>query len=312
MKFFDAFKPFLNPDMTPPPDKLRPIVDEARRVRDTTAAEIAELEGARRAMLTADEPVRAKHKRSLAEAQDRLADAELYVVELQAKLAEALSAEAEAGRREVYKSAAAKASAAAGRLSKEYARHAGAIRDVICAIAEAELAVNAANADLPCGAAPLVGPERIVRDGAASPRTIIGDTIVKLWVYPGTGNVLPPEAQATVRQNGASSKGSLPSQSKMGDPFKEVELRSFRRIEFRPEVRADHARALARSVELPGLRAGEPPFWSSDAGDPSAVLRRADSLKAAALAKPPADVRVELIPYVEGSDASDLSHTQAA
>ena len=127
------------------------------------------------------------------------------VEDLTGKLAGARATAAEAGRRALYDEAAAKAEAAQDALRTVYPEVVTTLRGLLRQVAEAEIAVAAANADRPEGAPKLDGPEDF-RLGASRDE-VVSTRRVQLWAD-GYGAPLPSDLQAKVVDEGGH--GSIP------------------------------------------------------------------------------------------------------
>jgi len=80
-----------------------------------------------------------------------------------------------------YEAAEAKRRAAAARLVKEYPGLAKTYSDLVRAVEEADMAVEAANTNLPEGREPLLTVEQLTRDTPAKPRAIVSDEVKDIW-----------------------------------------------------------------------------------------------------------------------------------
>ncbi|MGE3364028.1 MAG: hypothetical protein AB7I34_11320 [Rhizobiaceae bacterium] len=194
---------------------------------------------------------------------------------LEADLEKALAAEAEDGRAKRYAEAKALADTAREKLWQQYPRAAGEIRDILRAIAEADIAVAAVNNDLPAGAERLEKPEA----GRSSPNEwkeeLERDRIV-LWA--GEGNPSSPLQEALQgkvalsehRRRGGPVEGYLKYDD--GGGLKCVRG-LFERVKFLPDRSGWTADSLANAISLPGLEAGDSDFWEPTSGGATFVLR---------------------------------------
>ncbi|MCK0196901.1 hypothetical protein MWN34_08240 [Ancylobacter sp. 6x-1] len=302
MKIFDALKNILKDPQRSPAD-LATAVEDARAVVAEAGAEVERLQGERRAMLTASEPDRARHKQALAAASDRLADARLYVEALEERRAEAQKQAQEVMRVERYEHALAARDAAAKRLAKEYPHLVGIFVDLMEAVAGADLIVDAANADLPTSKPPIARTEAHARFPRRQ-REVLSDRVEFLWVAEGMSQ--PLDNQSLVQPTGADvgvARVSDPRHNPLWAVRSHVPVHrcAFRRIEYRP---ADPVVAppnvLSGSVRLPAMREGSL-SWGYSQGrivDPPEVLEEVHAVRSAkaawkAEAVDPAPVTVE-------------------
>lgn len=250
---------------------------EAAKDRDTAVAEVAAAEAA---VTAAEEAYRAglleanpADLRALDEnrraAAIRVDQARAFVAALETRLAEAQDREAERGKTERYAAARAQADAAAETLRQAYPELALALVDVLRGVAEAEIAVKTVNADLPRGAAPLLPVESRVRDLPGRPEEIVAETEVTRFCRKGTQMPERLDQSAVHRVNG-------------GHPFIQhttagaeyVAERAFIEQSYLPKDPGKSADGLAARLNLPGLRAGDAPFWKppGDTVRPEKVL----------------------------------------
>ncbi|RUW42987.1 MAG: hypothetical protein E5V37_23570 [Mesorhizobium sp.] len=143
--------------------------------------------------------------KDLAAVEDRLAAAYRHTERLEAardelerRIEAATVAETQQDRAAQYASAKAQADAAARLLSAKYPAIARDFAALLKALAEAAIAVEAANRNLPEGATPLVDPEFVVRGKPGEPEKTISQETVDVWCYSNAPDirVLPPEKQA--------------------------------------------------------------------------------------------------------------------
>lgn len=251
------------------------------------------------AMLTADDSTLRKLKEACTDAAIRIDRAEELVRVLRERLAGAQDREEEARRVEVYQAAQRQAEEARQALIEWYPSFAGGLADLLRGVAEAEIAVSQANGDLPRGAAPLQGVEHTVRDDLGSPEEILSEEEVVIWCRPGD---LRPESvgQEYVRFTGDRRGYVQPSNG----PIEHLVPRTFTVTRYIPAYSADAPYALATTLNLPGLKAGDPAFFRPldpryDALGPDRVLLRLAEGQmagpAAAPARPAEKVRYALI-----------------
>jgi hypothetical protein len=261
-------------------------LEQARQTAVVAAAAVEAAEAAYQAGLLTEAPTAL---RRLAEGKTdagiRVDQAAAIIVSLEAKLAAAIGSETEARRREQYDSASALAETARKQLFADYPAAAEKIRAVLRAIAAADIAVEAANQDLPEGAAPIAKPENS-RALPNFPQEMISEERVELWSGAGDTRPIPPEFQHTAQTNGRDTTAQT------GSGRIEVVKRTFDRTEYLPALFGRHSPALASAIELPGLSFGEGPYWTP-ASDPAAVLAQLDKPR-----RPPA-VDGPRVPTVE-------------
>jgi hypothetical protein len=222
--------------------------------------------------------------------------------ELERRLEKAASAETENARKARYKAAKAKSKQAADRV-KEYSVHAKAIADLIRLLAEATVAVQAANADLPAGAEPLLDPEFAARGLPGLPAKTIAEEEVTLWYRVGreeiVADVVAKKLDDMDRHSGRNGVLNVASGNEVWPG--RYETRKFIRREFVDEERWVAPEPLSK-ISLPGLVADDLPFWDNfNVSDARSVVARFDQLSQQ---KPTPredqrDVKVEYIPVEE-------------
>lgn len=275
--------------------------------KTSTPTEVAAaLSGARTDLVAAEAAVEAAQARydaglltlersALRELQDAKADAQTdadharaVVARFEVELERATNAEAEANRRAAYDNARELSDTARKRLA-DYDKAARKIRDVLGAIAAADVAVLACNQDLPEGAAPLSRPED-VRSTPTLYREEISDEIVELWAAENSqSSPINPHLQRQVQEESRfrkvgsrydddptpveeiTGRGTVRVDS--GSYLNVVKLRFVKRT-FLPDQGGRHIANLAAEVNLPPLYAGAGPFWEADNGRASDVLDR--------------------------------------
>lgn len=299
MGIFDNLRAALKAKAPTSADLERAVVDAQGAVADANAR-LGELQRGRLESLTASDTDRAAYKRRVAMAEDELADAELYASELAARLERVRQEEAEQARMKAYLAASEAASAAAERLAKEYPHVARSLVDLIREVATATEAVEAVNRDLPEGRDRLVDPERRVRDRPSLLQKEIKRKRVWRWCQ-NEGRVVMSEDATVIPDSLNSSTGTYAFTS--GGTHKTtipVVKRQFDEVTFHPSEPGKAGRRLAE-INLPGLKADDPPFWVAFAPASARDIRQSiEELKA----KPPAptarEVAVELIPLPVG------------
>lgn len=264
----------------------------------STAADIAAaLDKARAELVTAEAAVGTAgrayddglldlDKVALRKLLDAAAEAKIDVDQINAKTAKlekqlekATAAEAEDGRRAAYARAKELSEAASKKLQREYPKAAEGIRDILKCIAEADMAVVEANADLPEGVARLEGPEAD-RSTPTRYREERGQAVVDVWVACGDrSSPLPDSMQRQVRPEERPRRGDNTLYGRVqtaSGNWLEVEKRRFTRVEYLPHESARAITSLAASLNLPALYAGESPFWEAYNHAPYQVVAELD------------------------------------
>lgn len=181
-------------------------------------------------------------------------------VELTKRLEEAAATATETERADAYRIAKAKADAAAKMLRKEYPELGRRFADLLRLVAEADMAVHAANEQLPADAAPLTPPEPMARCLPELPEQILEENEVELWCHAngsGSNSILSDDVQQKLAGCRADDNGVV--QVPMHG-YAAVKRRFIRRTTL-PRVNASRPQPLSE-IALPGLMDGDPPFWS--------------------------------------------------
>jgi hypothetical protein len=235
--------------------------------------------------------------------------------ELERRLQEATAAESEGERKARYKAAKTKAKQVADRIG-EYAVHAKAIADLIRLLAEASIAAQEANNDLPAGAEPLLDPEFAARGLPALPEKTISEEEVTLWYRVKAreivADVVARKLDEMDRHSGRSGVLDLASGNEVWPG--RYEKRKFIRREFLGEERWVSPEPLSK-VNLPGLMADDLPFWNDhNASGARSILARFDQLSQ--LNPVPREdrreVKVEFVPIDRDTDEADAADVGAA
>lgn len=250
---------------------------EAEQDRDTAAAEVAAAEAAVAAaeaaytagLLEANPADMRALDDNRRAAAIRVDQARAFLAALETRLAEAQDREAERGKAERYAAARAQADAAADTLRDMYPQLAVALVDVLRSVAEAEVAVKAANADLPRGAAPLLPVESRVRDLPGRPEEIVSEAEVTRFCRKGVQMPGGLDQSAVSRVNGGHW---FIQHTNAQNEY--VAERAFIEQSYLPKDPGKSADGLAARLNLPGLRAGDAPFWKppGDTVRPEKVL----------------------------------------
>jgi uncharacterized coiled-coil protein SlyX len=181
---------------------------------------------------------------------------------LEARLREAEGAEAEAARKHSYEEAQRLRKKAVEALEKRYAKAADEIVAIVKEVAAAEAAISAANRDLPQGAGKLRSAEHMVRGLPSDPQEVIDrKKLPPRWFYvsPPSWGAVEDDLVDQIEVAADGKTGRL--QRSSGAVHKVVKRQEMEitTLAARPGYRPD---SLAAAVSLPGLKPGEPPYWS--------------------------------------------------
>lgn len=271
-------------------------LDQARAAFAEAEGTYATADAAYRDGLLGDEKALAKLAAGRTAAEMHRDRAAALVQRLTRRSAEAAAAEAEEDRRAAYQQALAARDAAAARLVAEYPGLVAHLLDLVRELAEAGIAVEAANRDLPAGADPLIDAERIARTIPGLAREVVTDIELDLWSPEAGGDPIPEDEQHRVIAQGGD-KGYSSTKTGTGQSF--FRKRRFRRVAFRREVAPAYMSALASGLALPPLREGDPLAWSPEhpiASSPRGVLARIGGIEAAAMQdRAPAARPIEIV-----------------
>jgi hypothetical protein len=216
----------------------------------------------------------------------------------------ALEAEAESNRQAAYDRAKELTATARKKLG-DYEKAALQIRDVLRSIAEADVAVDAANENLPAGAARLDKAEA-VRSSPNLYKETVKEEIVELWAAIGQQSV-PVEHQHRVRvervgkrirsrwseddfDEGGWEKGYYTTDG--GGTIEAVKRRFVKRT-FLPDDTGHYATSLASAVSLPPAIVGGPVFFEPGSYHAPGLLAKLDQ------PLPPRRIRAERKPEIE-------------
>ncbi|MCJ8024427.1 hypothetical protein KYK30_14300 [Shinella yambaruensis] len=216
----------------------------------------------------------------------------------------ALEAEAESDRQAAYDRAKELTATARKKLG-DYEKAAMAIRDVLRAIAEADVAVEAANENLPAGAARLDKAEA-ARSSPNLYKETVKEEVVELWAGVGDQS-RPVEHQHRVRvervgkrvrsrwseddfDEGGYEKGYYTTD---GGGSIEVVKRRFIKRTFLPDDTGHFAAPLHQKVELPPAIVGGPVFFEPGSYHAPGLLAKLDQ------PLPPRRIRAERKPEIE-------------
>ncbi|MFG1300963.1 hypothetical protein V5F49_14315 [Xanthobacter sp. V3C-3] len=225
---------------------------DALTALDAAKAKLVGLEASRVEAVISGDDARTAHRAALQTARDDLEDAQAALLAIQSRLAQEREAAAEAGRVAAYDAAIAKRDATVALILEKYPQLAGGFVDLIRASAEADLAIEAVNADLPAGAEPLVQAERLARSMPGTPRRLLSEKTVRLWCHRGTKI---PAAQDNIVDHG-NGEGISRHSGRHFDRHTFIE-RKWERERF-----TEWGEKLA-AIDLPGLVGGEPNYWTA-------------------------------------------------
>lgn len=275
----------------------------------------AELEAAEAAVAAAEEQYEANllaaDKKALRALLDAKTEANIDLDQARARAHRlerdhetALESEAESERQVAYDRAKELTAAARKKLG-EYEKAALQIRDVLRAIAEADVAVEAANENLPAGAARL-GKAEDVRSSPNLYKEVTKEEIVELWAGIGDQS-RPVEHQHRVRvervgkrvrsrwseedfDEGGWERGYYATD---GGGTIEVVKRRFIKRTFLPDDTGHYAASLASAVSLPPAIVGGPVFFEPGSYHAPGLLAKLDQ------PLPPRRIRAERKPEIE-------------
>lgn len=321
MGYFDKIRAVLLEQRATSPKLAEAVADAEAKLADARA-EVAGLQAERPALITADDETRRRHKGKLAAAEDRLADAILYVDGTRERLREVQARDKQERRRAAYDAAKAASDEAAKRLAREYPEIGRRFRALLRAVLEAEVAVEAANASLPDGSEPLASPEMMARATGSLPQQVVSERTVSLWcdeAYPTQPYALEMQDKIKVASDG---RGTL-ARTAPGpggttawiEGSRRFVKRSFRRREFLPGVLGRYPASLAGAVALPGVFEGDAPFWSPAESylSKNSVLERLGELETRAPARQGGPgPRTPQVEFTFLSDAEGVAEVEAA
>jgi hypothetical protein len=213
--------------------------------------------------------------------------------ELARLLAEADAREQEGNRQQRYDAVKQQVAEASRALAERYPRAAAELLAVMRILAEANAARAAVNATLPAGAELLPDPEQVVRGLPGEKEEIVGEKVTEVWCYADAwsrGQVDDSHIPAIKSADGRTGILHLRDESP-----KAVVKRKKRRISYLQARGQFVAEPLTATLDLPALKAGEPPYFepiSILVGDgPRQALAQLDKLEAKRR-EPPRDPRM--------------------
>ncbi|PRH86927.1 hypothetical protein C5L14_16710 [Labrys okinawensis] len=252
MKILNVISETFRAKKAPDSAKLAELLTQTEVETAAARTRLADLEAKRSEMALASESERLAYRSDLTSTRDDIADGDAAIEALRTRHAAAVEAEAEDGRKQVYKAAKAEADKLPG-LIDEYAKAAQAVLLAVAKIADIDRVVRAANSDLPAGAAPIADSGRL-RSVPAAPREIVKEKTVDLWVREGRREPASEIVQAKVREESNGRGYHRPEHSPVPEYYAK---QWFTRREYR-EARAVIRATGFDSVVLPDAYAPKP------------------------------------------------------
>jgi len=271
---------------------------------DAMESRASELEAKRRALLGSGEDSDIDAiEAEIVKANRDIERATAIQEDLQKRLAAIEAEQTRADREKLYAQAVALSTPKrVAEIEQRYEALGKAAVDLIRDIAEAEIAINAANANLPDNATRLPSFELIMRGIPGEPEQRGKSKLLPMaWYYTkdaeGWGKV---EAQY-VDRIAPKADGKTGKLLRGGGNDLDVELRQFREVEILVERGWARPAALAASIKLPAFRVGEADVWvpwgntgyMSELGhDASNILDRIETVRRERL-RPAVDPRID-------------------
>lgn len=249
----------------------------------------------RTALLTADEAALLKLDAARREATVRIDRATALIEALRERLADAQAREAEADRVMRFEKARQQTDDAAAALAQWYPQLASDLVALLMAVAQAEQTVQAANADLPRNAVPILPVEHRARSRDGSPEEVTDRVRVKRWVH--AGQVLPGSVDHNAVVPTEGGRGRLKIDGLPLNEGRDMELRLFTEEAYFPADQGAAPDPLAQRLVLPGFRYGDADFFQpverswQGMVHPEEVLSRIAKLRA----QPPAGAPLQAI-----------------
>jgi hypothetical protein len=288
------------------PDLTKSLTDAEREVAAAAAALEAAEAGYKAGLLSADDARLRQLDDARTEARLRGDRAKALRTAIAEKLATAREREAEASRRAAYEAAEAQAAEARQLLQELYPEAARDIVKIIVAVASAEAAVRAANADLPDGAPPLAAVEGTVRNVGTVGRRLVSERTVTRWCREGERH--PGSLDQDQVQVNTDGYGYLrPAHNQI----EYVVARKFRERVYEQDE-TFIAYHLAQTVSLPGLGANDVPFWKPLPSNPkpgevlnaAARLTQQAAVRAARQPSPQVTTELELLDEFDSNESA--------
>ncbi|MER8653445.1 hypothetical protein [Mesorhizobium sp. M0847] len=226
--------------------------------------------------------------------------------ELERRLEAAAITETQQERTVKYDAAKAQADAAAKLLATKYPAIGREFVALLKTLAEAQLAVDLANHNLPDGAVPLVDPEFAMRGRPGQPEKTLKEERVTLWCYDSPGiQVMPPDKQDEMnRRHPGEDVGSVQGQRRA------YRRRLIRRT-YVPWQSPQRPVGLA-TIEIPALKIGDPPIFASPSfSDARSVLAK---LAQIAEMRPAPEINTAdiIVEYLDAAEADVSSKNEEA
>lgn len=261
---------------------------DAQAALDAATERLAALEANRTDAILSGDDARTAHRAALQTARDDIEDGRAALAAIQARLSQEREVAAEAARVAAYNTALAKRDEVAALILEKYPQLAGGLVDLIRLSAEADLAIEAANDDLPAGAEPLDKAEWLARSMPGTPRKLISEKKVQLWCRPDTK--YPTDIQVGIKEGrngrGISKTSGLPFDR---HTFIERRWERARYVELGEKL---------SGLDLPGLVGGEPAFWESSPWSTAETIlqkiKQHEALRRAHRAAPPEPPEIEV------------------
>ena len=286
------------------------LAAEADLVKSSSAHEA--LTAARKnVLLSGDDAAAEKHDAEIARqarAKDR---ASLLIEDLKAQLAEADGAER---RAEIARSRAEVEAGIAGAeraLKEEYQIAAERLLAIVAQISKSNTAADNHERRYP-DEPKFLRAETRVRAVAPQPKRVLSEETVELWVFTEgrlNGQIVGEQLLDKIR-GGKLYPGSGTSGA---NPPSLVEKRLFLKRTFLPATRGALPPALAYSLKLPGLVAGDRPIWEIEAFDsiPAALAARDNLTSHRLTVAPESEEQVEFVPASPAAAVAEASTTAA-
>ncbi|MFG1255715.1 hypothetical protein V5F79_00195 [Xanthobacter flavus] len=251
MSIFDNIARAFGPKATKSPTvpALERLLRESSEDLEAARVALEILEAGRVHAVLEGEAARIALRAKVAAAREDLAELEIARDAVAARLEQTKLEEAEKARRVAYERAEAAQKSAVADLLSRYEPTIAELRKMQEAVAAADRLAEAANADLPQGAARLLETEA-VRDVQAVPEQIIHEELVDAWFTTESGN--PVEAAQVTRREGR--RGVVYAESAFGPRPVPCELRRVRKVTRQPWCAPVYGARIG-DLELPALHA---------------------------------------------------------
>ncbi len=277
---------------SPTPAQLADALADARRVDADARTAVERQADAVAAGYLDDDAKRAAARAKLADLRAAAEDAAAILAEVERRHGAVLAADGEAARRAAYDAAKDKADAVGATLAQRYTTAAGAIVALLRDLAEANAAIDAANADLPAGAAEIAHPETVARSTPGLPWMPEEVDTVELWAFADGTPVADAYLCNVVDYGGGRGSYKVVrvegiDDVEVGQP---IERRRFKRVTSYEPTAGLYLTELARSLRLPHLFADRNIIGSDflpNAWTPAGDLVGEAEHRLSTMAKPP-------------------------